>query len=99
MTFDPTPGQTMAQQNSRELRSSGNGWAPVHANPIFVQPEPIPFANDAALTCQNCGSAATRRTGPQERQCIKCRATWQTSALTQEEKTIEAHRQKEAAKK
>jgi ribosomal protein L37AE/L43A len=99
MTFDPVPGQTMARQAAEQLRGSGNSWSPRHTNPVFTQPEPIPFANDAALTCQNCGSGATKRTGPQQRQCIKCRATWTTTAMTAEEQAVEKFKAREAAKK
>jgi hypothetical protein len=76
MTFDPVPGQTMAQQNSRELRGSGNGWAPVHANPVFSPPEPWAFAGGSGVTCLNCACGATKQVGAQ-RQCVKCGASWE----------------------
>ncbi len=96
---DLTPGLTMAQQNSRELRGSGNGWrGPRFANPTFAPPAAFEFANDCGLNCGNCGSGATKRTGPTQRQCIKCAVTWQTQAITEEERRVEAFREKEAAK-
>src|ERR1700723_805976 len=100
MTFDPTPGQTMAQANSRALRESGNGWrGPQFENPKFAAKEPWAFPGDHGLTCGNCASAATKRTGPQQRQCIRCSAQWTTSAMTAEEISIEKFRAAEAAKK
>lgn len=99
MTFDPTPGRTMAQQNSRELRGGGaTTWkGPQFENPKFAPPAPWRIENDCGLTCGNC-CGPSKRTGPQERQCIRCAATWTTSATTAEEQAIERFREKERAK-
>jgi hypothetical protein len=99
MTFDPTPGQTMAQANSRALRESGNGWrGPQFENPTFAAKEPVDFPHDCGLVCGNCGGPS-KRIGSQQRQCIKCAARWATSAKTAEELAIEKLRAVEAAKR
>jgi hypothetical protein len=99
-TFDPTPGKTFAIAAAQQLRGGGHtSWpGPAFTNPTFTQAAAFAFGHDAGIVCGNC-CGPSKRTGPQERQCIKCGARWQTLALTSEELQIEKLRAVEAAKR
>ena len=98
---DLTPGLTMAREAAKQLRGGGSTtWrGREYSNPTFAAPPPWTIAGDFGLTCGNCASAATRRTGPQERECIRCRARWTTEAKTADELAIERFKAKQEAAK